>query len=363
MKSQVKNFVKKLPYVNQIVAKLQQLRLQVQQLEIYNNQLETANKELEIRKNDLEQQLKLQLQDSVNCKAELERLQLQIQQLEVEKAQMQMWVPVGHYYSPLPSIEEIRSKQEYIWGTVSKQVPGVDLNEEQQLKLLQEFQQYYQELPFKSEKQDNLRYLFENPAYSYSDAIFLYCMIRHLKPKRIIEIGSGYSSCVTLDTNELFFDNAISFSLIEPYPGLVQSLMKEADKDRVEIISKNLQDVALEKFAELQSGDILFIDSTHVAKINSDVNYIFSQILPSLNSGVYIHFHDIFYPFEYPKEWIYEGRAWNEIYMLRNFLQYNTTFKIVIFNTFLEYFYSDKFYQDMPLCMKNPGGSIWLQKL
>ena len=280
------------------------------------------------------------------------------EQLKVEKNQFKTFVPPGHFYSPIPSIEEIKLKEDEIYTNIPLSIPGIELNIGEQIDLFQKFKEYYKELPFESHKKDNLRYFFENPSYSYSDAIFLYCMIRHTCPKKIIEVGSGHSSCVILDTNELFFDNSISCSFIEPYPQLLLSLIKESDKNNVEIIEKNLQDVDLNKFSELSSGDILFIDSTHVSKINSDVNYVFFKILPHINNGVYIHFHDVFYPFEYPKEWIYEGRAWNEAYLLRAFLQYNNTFKIQFFNTYLEYFYTDKFLSDMPLCMKNPGGSI-----
>ncbi|MUG98649.1 class I SAM-dependent methyltransferase [Scytonema sp. UIC 10036] len=302
MKSQAKKFIKSLPYFKQFFQELHQLRQQVHQQE---HKLKTQEKEIErcyLQLNQQEHKLKTQ-------EKEIERCYLQLNQLDLKKSQLQMWVPAGHYYSPIPSINEIKLKEKQIWNNSEKQVLGVDLNEQEQVSLLNELQQYYQELPFDSSKKENLRYFFENPAYSYSDAIFLYSMIRYVKPKRIIEVGSGYSSCVTLDTNELFFNNTISITLIEPYPELVRSLMKEEDKSRVEIIQKNLQDVSLNIFLELMPGDFLFIDSTHVAKINSDVNYIFARILPSLNSGVYIHFHDIFYPFEYPKEWIYEGRA------------------------------------------------------
>ena len=107
---------------------------------------------------------------------------------------------------------------------------------------------------------------------------------------------------------------------------------------------------------------ILFIDSTHVSKIGSDVNSLLFDILPKLNRGVYVHFHDVFYPFEYPQEWVYQGLAWNEAYILRAFLQHNDAFKIVFFNTYLELFYREKFENSMPLCLKNPGGSIWLTK-
>ena len=89
---------------------------------------------------------------------------------------------------------------------------------------------------------------------------------------------------------------------------------------RHRLVNVKLQDVDLKEFDKLKSGDVLFIDSTHVSKIGSDVNYLFFEILPRLHRGVYIHIHDIFYPFEYPKDWIDEGRAWNENYILRAFL-------------------------------------------
>jgi Methyltransferase domain len=187
-------------------------------------------------------------------------------------------------------------------------------------------------------------------------------MIRHQRPKRIIEVGSGFSSCVLLDTNEIFFDNSIACTFIEPYPELLLSLIKPHDRQQIEIVPAGLQDVELDRFSQLAAGDILFIDSTHVAKTGSDVNLYFSEIIPSLHSDVIIHFHDIFYPFEYPRQWVYEGRAWNETYMLRAFLQYNRAFTIMFFNTFLERFHMERFLKNMPLCLKNLGGSIWIRK-
>jgi hypothetical protein len=273
--------------------------------------------------------------------------------------------PPGHFYSPIPSIEEIKRSEEKIFHTknMPREIPGIDLNEKGQLALLGEFKNYYKDMPFGSLPREGLRYSFENHSYSYSDAIILYCMIRHLQPKKIIEVGSGHSSCIILDTNELFFQNNISCMFIEPYPELLLSLIKESDKKRIEIIQKTLQDVDLDKFSELNAGDILFIDSTHVAKINSDINYIFFRILPHLKQGVYIHFHDIFYPFEYPKEWVYEGLAWNEAYLLRAFLQYSSAFKIQFFNTYLGYFHSEEFFSEMPLPLKYVGASIWIKKV
>jgi predicted O-methyltransferase YrrM len=272
------------------------------------------------------------------------------------------FVPPGHFFSPLPELDYVKRHEAEIFGEAPRTIPGIDLREAEQLELLRRFQPYYAELPFSAGKSESRRYYFENPAYSYSDAIFLYSMIRHFKPKRIIEIGSGYSSCVMLDTNELFFGNAIDITFVEPYPELLLSLIRKTDRERTTLISSNLQEVDLKLFAQLEEHDIVFVDSTHVSKIYSDVNYIFFKLLPSLRSGVLVHFHDIFYPFEYPKEWVYENRAWNEAYLFKAFLQYNEVFRIVMFNTYLQIFHADYFQTHMPLCLKDPGGSIWIQK-
>jgi hypothetical protein len=188
-------------------------------------------------------------------------------------------------------------------------------------------------------------------------------MIRHLKPRRIIEVGSGYSSCVILDTNELFFRNEIQCTFVEPFSRRLLSLMKKEDVGRIRLVPTGVQEVDLQIFSELEDRDILLIDSSHVSKIDSDVNFILFEVLPLLQKGVTIHFHDIFYPFQYPKEWLYKGIAWNEAYLLRAFLQYNRSFSIVLFTSFLSHFYRGRLAETMPLCLKNVGGSLWIRRL
>lgn len=273
------------------------------------------------------------------------------------------FVPAGHFYSVIPSLSAIRDREAVLFGEPPRSLPGIDLREDQQLALLQELQPFYAEQPFTAQRTAAHRYYFENSAYSYSDALFLHCMIRHARPKRIVEVGSGYSSCLILDTNELHFDDAIALTLIEPYPDLVRSLVRAPDLDRVRLIEDDAQRVDLRIFSELGANDILFIDSTHVAKIGSDVNYLIFEVLPRLAPGVLVHVHDIFYPFEYPKEWVYEGRCWNEAYLMRAFLQNNSAFEIVLFNTFMQHFHRDYFERNFPLCVASAGGagSLWLR--
>ena len=273
----------------------------------------------------------------------------------------EIWQPPGHFYSPIPAVPELKSIEDEIFNDPPR-IRGVDLNEKEQLDLLREFAGYYAEQPFSEQKQTGRRYFFENPNYSYSDAIALYCMIRHLRPRRIVEIGSGYSSCAMLDVNELFFDNSIECTFIDPYPQLLRELIQPSDKKRVRILGRKVQEVDDDVFRELGPSDILFIDSSHLSKTGSDVNYIYFRILPLLREGVYIHVHDVFYPFEYPKEWVYQGRAWNEAYLLRAFMQYNRAFQIKFFNSFLIARHRDVFERSMPLFLKCPGANLWLKK-
>ncbi len=272
------------------------------------------------------------------------------------------WVPPGHFYSPIPALKDIQRRDATLFGSPSRTLPAIDLNEEGQLSLLREIARFYSELPFPVTHTPPLRYFFENPNYLYSDAICLFGMLRRLKPSRVVEVGSGYSTAAILDTNDLFLEKHVRLTCVEPDPSLLRSLLLPGDEDCVEILTRPVQDVPLERFAELQPGDILFVDSTHVVRTGGDVNDLLFRILPALASGVYVHFHDIFYPFEYPKQWILEGRAWNEGYALRAFLQYNTAFEIALFNTFLETFHESFFTQKMPLCLRNRGGSLWLRK-
>ncbi len=268
---------------------------------------------------------------------------------------------LGHFYSPIVSKVDLDSYETDLWPNhLPETLAGIDLQPEQQKKLLAKFSKYYQDLPFTEEPSENNRYCYNNGTYSYTDAIILYSVIRCFSPKRIIEIGSGYSSAVMLDTREKFAPE-INLTFIEPYPNLLYSLLKEEDKKNCTVFHAKVQSVGLKEFQKLQANDILFIDSSHVSKTGSDVNYELFEILPSLASGVIIHIHDIFFPFEYPKEWVYEGRNWNEIYLLRAFLSYNKAYEILLFSHYMHTMHTSAF-ENMPLSYKNFGGNLWLRK-
>lgn len=269
--------------------------------------------------------------------------------------------PPGHFYSPLPDPDEIRRRRATIFDRSDPVVPGVEMNLERQKELLEEFRGFYADLPFPAEREPGCRYWYRNDQYSYADAIFLFCMLRHARPRRVIEIGSGFSSAATLDTIERFLGDDVRCTFVEPFPERLLALVREGDLARHELRRQPVQDTPLELFDELAENDVLFVDSTHVAKTGSDVNHLVFRVLPRLAKGVLVHFHDVHWPFEYPEPWVLEGRGWNEAYLLHAFLMHNDAWEIVCFNTFLESFLEEWFHREMPLCLRNPGGSLWLR--
>jgi hypothetical protein len=273
------------------------------------------------------------------------------------------FVPNGHFYSPIHAMADVQRDRARLFAEAPASVPGIDLRTDAQLELLRRVGEIAADHPFTDHAEGGRRYGFDNTAYSYGDALCLHGMLRLLRPARLIEVGSGHSSCMTLDTRDLFLNSDVQCTFIEPYPELLYSLLKPGDLDTITVLPDRVQDVNLEVFQKLQAGDVLFIDSTHVSKIGSDVNRLYFDVLPSLASGVCVHIHDIFYPFEYPSAWIDEGRAWNEQYILRGLLQDSSGFEILLFNNYLARCWRDTYVGALPLAAKNPGGSIWLRRL
>lgn len=242
---------------------------------------------------------------------------------------------------------------------------GIPLREQEQFSVLQGFADYYREQPWAREKSSGLRFYLENDSYSYADGLVLYFMLRHLQPQRIIEIGAGYSTMAILDTNEKFLEKRAHLTCIEPEPAKLFWLFEDKREalSLLDLVVKPVQEVKLEFFMKLQAGDILFIDSSHVLKTGSDVNYLLLEVLPKLNTGVYVHFHDICYPFEYPKGWIGPSRPWNEAYALKAFLLFNAAFDIVLFTNYLRRFQQDWLRTNMPLFLEaGSSSSLWLRK-
>ncbi len=296
------------------------------------------------------------------------RLVARVAELEAtlarERAAQAEWArffPPGHFYSPLPSRAEIA--EVFARGGFGPPFPTIDLNEAAQFARLERFAGFYAEQPFPEKPVEGARFYLENPSYGHYDAIMLYGMLREARPRRIIEVGSGFSSAAMLDLNERVLGGAVNFTFIDPDMARLRPLLRAGDAGRVTLIEQRVQEVPLEVFAALGENDVLFIDSSHVSKIGSDVNRLFFEVLPALAPGVLIHIHDVAGNLDYPREWLEEGRAWNEQYLLRAFLMNNAAYRIELFTGWLFNTRHAWLRERMPLCARGGGGQLWLRKL
>jgi predicted O-methyltransferase YrrM len=247
-------------------------------------------------------------------------------------------------------------------------LPGLSGNHEKLLAVWQDFVSYADKFPFPKNKTEPFRYYYDNPFYAIGDGFFHFCMVNTLRPKRYIEIGSGFSSACFLDTVD-YAGLQVNCTFIEPYPARLRGLLSGSDIVRREIIEQPVQRAGTTLYRELGVNDILFIDSTHVLKAGSDVAFELFTILPNLRSGVIVHFHDMFWPFEYPAGWIFEKQySWNELYAVRAFLTFNPAFEIVFFNDYICAQHGDLIAatplpDHLKILRRNCGGGLWLRRL
>jgi len=286
------------------------------------------------------------------------------QKLQIYEEEYNWGHPKGHYYSPVHSKEDLTD-----YSTVKKReinkfrdvIPG--FSDEKMLDFYKILTKYFNNYDYPEFDNLESRFFIKNNSYPVTDSLILFSMLMHFKPKQIIEIGSGMTSALMMDVNERFLNNSMQLTFIEPYPDLLYSRMKEKDKKMYKVIKKKVQEVPLKEFSRLEAGDFLFIDSTHVSKFNSDVNYEIFDILPMIKSGVFIHFHDVFDGFVYPLEWLNLGWAWNENYILYAFLSYNRCYETLLMNDYLVSRHEKLLLKTFNRVPNNNGGSLWIKKL
>jgi predicted O-methyltransferase YrrM len=262
-----------------------------------------------------------------------------------------LYVRPGHYYSP--STNERDRELQSSWDRDAR-LPGIDLRVNEQLLTAERIADLNFTLPCKRWTDGP-----ENSMFGRLDATVLHGILSLERPNQIIEVGSGYSTGVMLDAADSL-EMPGNVTCIEPYPERLQSLLRP--EDHPEILTSPVQSVDPSVFKRLRSGDLLFIDSTHVAKSGSDVLYLYLEILPSLPSGVFVHVHDIFWPFSYRTEWMTEGRDWSEAYLLRALLTENPKWEIVLFNDWLWTQHRDFADRISPAGRSDRPGSIYLRR-
>jgi hypothetical protein len=272
--------------------------------------------------------------------------------------------PSGHFYSPVNNVDEIKNNRHRVFG--ERALLGVDLNVEGQVTIFNLLKELIPEIPFSDQPDGRFRYHYQNTSYGFGDAAIYWAMLGVFRPERIIEIGSGYTSGLALDAID-YFKLTTQCTFVDPYPALLNKVASPLG-DKHTVIAAGVQTIDPELVRSLQANDILFIDSSHVVKAGSDVHFELTELLPRLRTGVIIHFHDVFFPFEYPEMWLVNDRkSWNELYFLNTFLMFNYDFEIIHFNHHFILSNPGQ-YESLPAEMRrriklNPGGGLWLRRL
>lgn len=262
-----------------------------------------------------------------------------------------------HFYQAIP---DTRTLPESLWQD-ERATLGIEWNEAAQLRLLREefpkFQGEYDVLPT-GPTSDPFQFHFNAGLFDGTDALVLYCMIRHFGPATVLEVGSGMSSLLTAQAARK--NGNTELICVEPYPN---EKLRQGFPGLTRLIVGQVQQVDTRTFEELGANDILFIDSSHVSKIGSDVNYLFLEVLPRLRPGVIVHVHDIFLPMEYRRDWVKEElRFWNEQYLLQAFLIFNSQFEVLFANSFLGKRHADAMRATFPKSPWWGGGSFWMRR-
>jgi Methyltransferase domain len=269
--------------------------------------------------------------------------------------------PLGHFYSPVADPNDVRAREGLLWSRADE-MPGIDLNVTAQLALLRQLRPHAASISYPvNDPGDGRTYFYSNDQYPVLDAEFLHAALSVFRPKVMIEVGAGFSSLVTAGVNRGLLKNQLDFTCIEPYP---RQFLVDGVEGITRLVQKRVEDVDLSFFDRLEAGDILFIDSSHVSKVGSDVNHFFFNVLPRLRSGVLVHLHDIFLPDEYPKHWVIdEGRNWNEQYLLRAFLEFNPGFEVIWAAHYMGTRHPEAVRMTFPRYPElGGGGSFWIRR-
>ena len=273
-----------------------------------------------------------------------------------------MFPIVNHYYDPVFNPQNLKHSLRD-----DRNLPGIDFNESKQLDLLNSFNYQEELIAFPVNKPSGTKpeYYYNCGAYCAGDGEFLYSMVRNFKPSRIIEIGSGFSSLMILNSlnkNRSEDENYTCIQeCIEPYE------MPWLESLPVQVIRKKLEDVDINLFSNLKANDMLIIDSSHIIRPQGDVVTEYLEILPALNSGVIVHIHDIFTPKDYLDSWFYKDvHFWNEQYLLEAFLTLNKDFEIIGALNYLKHKHFDLFAEKCPILKQQPNaepGAFWIRRI
>ncbi|MEI9992241.1 MAG: class I SAM-dependent methyltransferase [Rhizomicrobium sp.] len=264
-----------------------------------------------------------------------------------------------HYYEPIIHPNDLSKSLDE-----ERNLPGIDLNANAQLELVSHFGYRDELLQIPVEKTAPNQFGYNNGYYGAGDAEILYDIIRHFKPKRLFEIGSGQSTLMArlaIGRNMAERPGYTCYHVcVEPYE---QPMLETLG---VEVVRKRVEDLGTDFFGPLEDGDILFIDSSHIIRPQGDVLFEYLELLPLLKSGVIVHVHDIFTPRDYPADWVLRSRwLWNEQYLLEAFLSFNAAYQVLLAVNWLSNNHRDKLGDACPVLCSQPEFrpvAFWLRR-
>lgn len=255
------------------------------------------------------------------------------------QARLGVSVTPSHFYFPVPNLQSFKRKD---WSACRPSA-ALDLRLQEQIQRLEgELLPFAAECRFPEASTGDYReFHFNNGFFERIDAEVAYSFVRQHKPKRIIEVGSGNTTLVLAAALKRNADDGSPGELIsiEPHP---VPFLKEGIPGLTQLIVNKVQKVPLSLFRTLQANDVLFIDSSHVVSMDSDVLYEGLRILPELAPGVLVHFHDIFIPLDYPRKFVMTNLCfWGEQYLLEAFLAFNSAYKVLWSGSAMQHFHPD----------------------
>jgi hypothetical protein len=266
----------------------------------------------------------------------------------------------GHFHSPIPDLSDVTSRRSKIFDRTSSPL-SVDLHEALQWELLEKLGLALEGFRWDEFGVKDGRYKFGQPMFGPGEAVVFAGLLLAERPRRIVEVGSGWSTALLLDVRDTALPE-LEVTCIDPYPERLLKLTGSPDESGIQLIEERLELSDDSTFESIGPGDILFIDSSHVGKIGSDVLHILFHVLPQLPDNTLIHFHDVPWPFEYWEDWVFNGWAWNEAYYLHAFLAHNSRYRIYLWPHMLSSRDDARYRRAIPQVQGDPGGSIWIRK-
>lgn len=266
-------------------------------------------------------------------------------------------------YSPIPVVEP---KDDPVWSAPQTSLAGIELDLDAQFVFVEsELARFVPELAAPDDPPAGGGFHLANDWYPSVDAELLYALLRHLRPRRLLELGSGYSTLVAAQAARVNAGEGRPLELTSVDAAPRETLLAGLDA-AVRLERDRAEDLPLARFGELERGDVLFVDTSHTVKHGSEVNRLVLEVLPRLAPGVVVHFHDVFLPYAYPREWLVDELMFAEQYLIQAFLSGNRDWRVLVAAHALARADPERLARTFPSLSRIPSvgpSALWLERV